>query len=563
MFKQCFCIGFIFFALNAYAESKDTPIPAKTTNSPSTLNKDDLLNILAAEFSIQRNQYDQALGFYLAEAKLHQDAYLAERATQLALHEKKYPDMLDAALIWQKSETKNEMAHFFVSLAYAFNMQPNIALENMRKVLNLEGETDFTRLVNVIPQGDAAEDFYIQELIQANLLYPENYDVCLALALLYQRQNKNELALEYTDKTVKYAGDNSVVVEYAIRLYNKYNQTEKALDTYRASLAKHPDNLELRQHFAQYAIQHDLPTAKEQFIYLLQQQPDDDFAMLNLGLIYLEQGDMPNAEAQFIHLKASKQRLSAANFYLGEIYKYQNDFTKALAAFSAVTDRDEAERASEQIISIYIDQKRYTEALTLIDTGLAKSTHDEHTEHLHVLKASTLEKQGQVKEAYQLLTQLLDHNPDSFDLRYTRAMLAETKNELSQMESDLRHIIQLYPDSALALNALGYTLADKTDRYREALELIEQAQKLVPDDPAILDSLGWVLFRMGRLTESVDYLKHALTLLPDAEVAAHLGEALWVSGKKEDAKKVFQDALHTAPDHSLLTETIKRLDIGL
>lgn len=561
MFKQCCCIGLISFACFTHAESVGQV--SDTATGSSNLKKEDLLNILAAEFSIQRNQYDQALGFYLAQAKSHQNPYLAERAAELAMHEKKYPDMLDAALIWQKVDPKNEMSHFFVSLAYAFNMQPNIALENMRKVLNLKGETDFTRLVNTIPQGNAAEGFYIQELIQASRLYPESYDVTLALALLYQRQNKPELALEYTDKTVKYAADNLAALEYAIRLYAKYNQTAKALDAYRASIEKHPDNIELRQNFAQYAIQHDLATAKEQFLYLQKQQPNDDYAMLSLGLIYLEQGDMANAEKQFIALRQSKQRLSAANYYLGEIYKYQGEQGKALAAFSAVTDHDEAERASEQIISIYIDQKRYAEALSLIDSRLQKSRHDEHTEHLNVLKAATLEKQGQLKEAYQLLTQLLDHNPDSFDLRYTRAMLAETKNELSQMESDLRHIIQLYPDSALALNALGYTLADKTDRYREALELIEQAQKLVPDDPAILDSLGWVLFRMGRLTESVGYLKHALKLFPDAEVAAHLGEALWVSGKKEDAKKVFQEALQATPDHTLLTETIKRLDIGL
>jgi tetratricopeptide (TPR) repeat protein len=561
MFKHFLGIGLIVFSLIAHTEPANGPL--KTAAASSKLKKDDLLNILAAEFSIQRNQYGQALVFYMDQAKLHQNVYLAERATELALHQKKYPDMLDAALIWQKNDPDNEMAHFFVSLAYAFNMQPNVALENMRKVLLLKGETDFTRLVNVIPQGSPAEDFYLQELIQASKLYPENYDVSLALALLYQRQGNQELALEYSDKTVKYAGNNTAAIEYAIRLYNKYNQTAKALDTYRASIAKNPDNLELRQHYAQYAIQHDLEAAKEQFLYLHQLQPNDDYAMLSLGLIYLEQGDMANAEAQFIALKESKQRLSAANFYLGEIYKYQKNFTKALSAYSAVNDRDQTERVREQIISIYIEQKRYDEALTLIDRGLAQSKHDEHTEHLHVLKAAVLEKQGQVKEAYQLLTQLLDHNPDSFDLRYSRAMLSETKNELTQMESDLRHIIQLYPDSALALNALGYTLADKTDRYREALELIEQAQKLVPDDPAILDSLGWVLFRMGRLSESVNYLKHALKLFPDTEVAAHLGEALWVSGQKEDAKKVFRDALQTAPDDSLLQETIKRLDIGL
>jgi tetratricopeptide (TPR) repeat protein len=534
-----------------------------TSSSTSPLSQDDLFTILAAEFSIHRDQYPQALGFYLQQAKTQQNAYLAERATQLALHEKKYADMLEAAIIWKKAAPNNELAHFFTSLAYGFNMQPNIALENMRKVLQLQGETDFTRLVNLLPQGSSSEPFYIQELLQATKLHPNSYDASLALALLYQRQDQEKLSLHYTDKTLENVGSNMAALEYVIRLYDKYHQRTKALNAYQAAVEADPHNLLLRHNYAQYAIQYDIDIAKTQFEYILSRQADDDYALLSLGLIALEKNQLSIAEQQFLQLQQSGKRTSAANYYLGEVYKRQGKLDEALTAFSSITSREEAMRANEQIIGIYITQNRFADADALINSSLNTTGSAQYSEQLNLLNVANLEKQGKIKEAYQLLSKLLVNNPDSFQLRYSRAMLAETNNELGQMESDLRHIINIYPDSALALNALGYTLADKTNRYNEALELIKQAQKLVPEDPSILDSLGWVLFRMGKVNEAVEYLQHALSLLPDAEVAAHLGEALWVLGKKDAARKVFKDALHTSPNHTTLLETIKRLNVGL
>lgn len=529
---------------------------------PSRLGKDDLFNILAAEFSIQRDDFSQALGYYLSQARTQNNPYLAERATQLAMQQGRYVDMLEAAKIWQTAAPQEELPCFFTSLAYALNMQPNAALEHMRKVLHMHGETDFTRLVNLIPQGSSSEDFYIHELQQAEQEYPHNYDIPLALALLYQRHNQEDLALTYTDKVIANAGNNLTAIEFGIRLYARYDKTDKAMATYRAAISDHPDNLDLRQSFALFVLQHDLDLAQEQFEYLLEHRPDDDSALLNLGLIALEKGGLDAAEDYFLRLRQTGQRVSSANYYLGETYRLQKSFDAAIAAYANVTEKEDAERATEKSIAILIEQKRHAQAHSAIQAALEKSTSPEHTEQLQILKAFNLEHQGNILEAYQLLTQLLDKNPDSFELRYSRAMLAETRNELDKMESDLRYIINRYPDSALALNALGYTLADKTTRYREALELIKQAQLLVPDDPAILDSLGWVLFRMGRFAEAIHYLKHSLEILPDSEVAAHLGEALWVSGQQENARQVFRDALNRNPGHPILNDTIKRLNLS-
>ncbi len=158
-----------------------------------------------------------------------------------------------------------------------------------------------------------------------------------------------------------------------------------------------------------------------------------------------------------------------------------------------------------------------------------------------------------------MLSQALKQYPDDLNLLYTRSMLAEKRNDLKQMESDLRAILKREPDNAMALNALGYTLSDRTTRYAEAKELIERAHQLNPEDPAVLDSLGWVNYRLGNLDEAERLLRQALERFPDHEVAAHLGEVLWAKGEQREARKVWGKALEQQPDSPVLRSTIKRL----
>ncbi len=138
-------------------------------------------------------------------------------------------------------------------------------------------------------------------------------------------------------------------------------------------------------------------------------------------------------------------------------------------------------------------------------------------------------------------------------------MLAEQRNDLGQMERDLRHVIKTDPDNAMALNALGYTLADRTTRYAEAKSLIERAHQLKPEDPAILDSLGWINYRTGNLVQAETYLRLALKLYPDAEIAAHLGEVLWAQGRQSEAREVWDEAYQQQPDNPILRSTLQRL----
>ena len=178
---------------------------------------------------------------------------------------------------------------------------------------------------------------------------------------------------------------------------------------------------------------------------------------------------------------------------------------------------------------------------------------------LYLIEVETLSANNQGERAWKVIQQALQQYPDDMNLLYTRAMQAEKRNDLAQMEKDLRLIIQREPDNAMALNALGYTLSDRTTRYAEAKTLIEQAHQLTPEDPAVLDSLGWVNFRLGNLDEAERLLRQALERFPDQEVAAHLGEVLWNNGKQREAKQIWSKFLKDQPDSPVLRGTIKRL----
>jgi tetratricopeptide (TPR) repeat protein len=170
-----------------------------------------------------------------------------------------------------------------------------------------------------------------------------------------------------------------------------------------------------------------------------------------------------------------------------------------------------------------------------------------------------LTRLGHPEVAMDILNDALRQFPDSSALRYARSMLGEQMDNLSLMESDLRAILEQDPDNATALNALGYTLADRTQRLDEAEELITRALALQPNEPAILDSMGWVLFRQGKYEESLGYLKRAYAVFPDPEVAAHLGEAMWMAGDREGATAVLRGAMLKTPDSEILLDTLNRL----
>ena len=169
-----------------------------------------------------------------------------------------------------------------------------------------------------------------------------------------------------------------------------------------------------------------------------------------------------------------------------------------------------------------------------------------------------LREANENRAAFEVLEKGLERLPNHPDLLYDFAMAAEKVERMDLLEANLKKVIQLKPDHAHAYNALGYSLADRNERLSEARELIEKALKMAPDDAMIIDSMGWVMYRLGDLQRAAELLMRAYALMPDAEIGAHLGEVLWKQGRVAEAERVWREATARAPDNETLRSTIKR-----
>jgi Flp pilus assembly protein TadD len=250
------------------------------------------------------------------------------------------------------------------------------------------------------------------------------------------------------------------------------------------------------------------------------------------------------------------ERFNDAYYYLGQIAERENTAKTALTWYKKVDGGNNYLNAIARVVLILIDQKGLTKALDY----LHKVEVDE--EDLLILiqfEAELLVEHKRYTQAMTIYNQALEDYQDNTELLYMRALLAEKIGDMKQLEQDLRHILLLEPNNVQALNALGYSLADNnTDRLEEAYDLIQRALILRPEDYYILDSMGWVLYRMGHYEEAIEYLRKAQTKQDDPEVAAHLGEVLWISGDKQAAQVIWEQARARFPEDEQLREVMQR-----
>jgi tetratricopeptide (TPR) repeat protein len=268
--------------------------------------------------------------------------------------------------------------------------------------------------------------------------------------------------------------------------------------------------------------------------------------------------DFDTAEAQLQKLLAANPKdPDLLRYYLGRIADARGRLPEALKWYRSV-------EAGEQLIP-----SQLAEAGVLAREGkvnearaaLRRIVPDSLNQRVQLIltEAQVLRDAKDFQGAYDVIGEALAKSPDTPDLLYDQALLAERLGKFDVVEKNLTRVIEIRPDHAHALNALGYTLADRNQRLDEAYKRIDSALKLSPDDPYILDSMGWVFFRMGQTDRAIETLQRAWALKPDAEIGAHLGEVLWVSGRQDEARRIWDAALKLGPDNEALLGTVKRL----
>jgi tetratricopeptide (TPR) repeat protein len=336
------------------------------------------------------------------------------------------------------------------------------------------------------------------------------------------------------------------------------NRGDEALPLLQKSIKKYPDDKRLRLTYARTLVEQDrMDDAKVEFSTLVQQYPEDDELRYSLALVCLEAKAWDEAKGYLEDLIARESHVDSAHLNLGRIAEERNDPQGALIEYAQVGPGNDYLPAQLRQADILMNNGKTAEAQSKL--AAERDAQPDYAIQLYLIESETLSANKHDDKAWKVLQQALLQYPDDLNLLYTRAMLAEKRNDLAQMEKDLRLIIKRDPDNAMALNALGYTLSDRTTRYAEAKDLIEQAHRINPEDPAVLDSLGWVNFRMGNLDDAEKYLRQALERFPDHEVAAHLGEVLWTKGNQREAKQIWGKFLKDQPDSTILRSTIKRL----
>lgn len=523
------------------------PFPAET-----------LYALLVAEVAGNRDRFDIALGNYVQQAHKTRDPNVAARATYIAQYLKAHQVTLDTAQLWLELQPENNEARLIVATELSQSGRLLEAFEQS-KVLLANGST--TLFQSIGARAARATDIQREQLLQAyNALlteHPKHQQLLVGRGLLLQQQQQFEAALMDARSALKNDKDYIPAAILEASLLNELDRTDEALKFLSNTIERNPENKRLRLQYARLLSSYDLDLAYEQFTILLEQSPRDADMRLSLALICTERGNTAEAKSHFDILLRQNQRSSTANYYLGRIAETEQNEDLALQHYLAVEPGNDYLPALLQSSTIFIRRGDFKSNTAQFQQS--RRLYPNQHERFFLLEAELLKQQQQFERAETVLDEGLAALPLNSKILYTRAMLLESQQELERAEQDLRTIIKYEPDNAGALNALGYTLADNTDRLEEALELIQKALNIKPDDPAIIDSMGWVQYRLGNFEEAVLRLSQAFSAFPDPEIAAHLGEALWAMGDKTQATSIWEQGMALDAENSIIPETVERL----
>jgi len=524
------------------------------------LTPDIIYNLLLGEIAGQRGDMERAHSYELEAAILTKDPAIAERAVRFAMHRQLYAEALAAVDVWVMLAPDNLAAR---QLAVVLMLKQNKAAEvqeHLTKIVEISQDKAENGYLNAM----AALNRELQPLVVFDRLqqlvkrFPDGPKGRYALAIAALMTKDHELAVKQGSDLVAHypAWPKGYLV--LGRIYVASGKAIRAKELLANAAKRLPSERTILSAYARMLVEaKELPLASEYFGKVIKLNPNDAGANYWLGLISLELEELKKASAYFERLLELRKRTDSATFFLGRIAEIEKDFDQAIVKYKNVVKGEYREQAQVGVVRVYAALGNVTEARDWLQ-GM-RIQHPKQSVRFYLMEADLLREHGTPDGAMKVFDQALLAHPDSNELLYARGLYAATVDRLDILERDMRQVIRQDPKHADALNALGYTLADKTQRYVEALELITQALELKPDSPAVLDSMGWVQYRMGNTEASLKYLQRAYAKLPDAEIAAHLGEVLWVSGDQEQADKVWKGVLLESPKSKHVLEAMRRL----
>ncbi len=544
----------------ATSAAASPPAGAEQTLPAVALSPDLLFDMLLGEVAGQRGQLDVALSSLRRAALKSRDPRLVERATLVGLYAKRPAETLDTARLWVELQPANLDAREALGVILMETGDAQGAQQQFEKIVTLSPAGQLAQAYLRVSatlgrqQNRTAALGIMQSLVH---MHPNSPEAHFALAHLAVRVGDLPLAANSIDRALDLRPDWEDAALFKTRVLASQKDMQKVLEFNEAFLARYPRAHNLRMNYARYLV--DLKQwdkARAQFKKVLTAAPKDPDALYAVGLLALQSNLLDEAQKYLTQNLEVQPENDQARLYLGQVAEQRKLYDEAANWYREVAPGNLYLDAQTRLSLVIAVQGDLAGARKLL-RGLIPENEQQQVQ-IVLTEEQMLREAKQPEVALQVLTTAVKDLPDNVDLLYARALVAERLGKLDLHESDLRKVLRKDPKNAHALNALGYTLADRTTRYKESLELLQQALALKPDDPFIMDSMGWVQYRLGHHDEAVRYLKAALEKRPDAEIAAHLGEVLWVIGDKAGAESVWSRALKATPDNEVLMGIIKK-----
>ncbi|WP_405241236.1 tetratricopeptide repeat protein [Lentisalinibacter salinarum] len=527
-----------------------TPQPAPE----STDGQDRTYHILMAEIALQRGENATGVEEYLKAAQAGESVETASQATRTAFDYGYDRVAYEAARRWVELAPEDAEARRYAGRLALRHQRVAEAARHLKEAAAAD-DAAFRELVTILMEDGHPEDAFAvaERLADA---YDDNAYAQATAASAALRTGAAATAIAYARQARDLAPEEPRATLLLARALEADEQTEAALET--AAPLADAEDLDLRLDYALFLAGADRPDEARTVVNrVLQDEPGQADAWRATALISLQQGDYDAAWTDFSELLKSGENTHEALFYLGTIAEEREDWLQAMRLYSQVGEGG-LQLAAQQRVSVILTRLGQADgALSQLERFARRNPRQ--ALDVRFTEAQLLEAMERYEEALEAYDEILAARPPSLGLLLSRAEVELARGETDAAIEVYREALALRPDSATALNALGYTLADRTDRLKEARKLIEHALEKEPDNGAIIDSMGWVLFRQGEPAEALPYLERAWDMIRDPEVAAHLGETLWALGRREEAREILQQAYDEFPGSEALRDTLQRL----
>jgi len=540
---------------------KDENIAHNALNKP--FEEDLLFNLLAGEFAGVRGEMAQAIGFYEKAATLSGSPKIITRAAYVALYAGDYERAIELTDRWLALKLpQNETIDRIRVISFLHLEKLEQAVQAIEQALIVDGQLSDKSIspMTHILSKETTPVFAHQVVKRLDKKHPQEPFLLMLLAKFEANLGEYEPALLHVGQLIEI--DDELADAYLIKAQIHAGMGEQllAIESIAKAVENRPQDIRLRLQYGRMLVRMKMfDEALAHFKALNKAMPNDENVLLSLGLLSIETDDNHQAKLYLQELLDNGYHNQQARYYLGRIQQNDNEDMAAIANYERVLSGDYWLDARLRAAGLLAKSGNTEKALLKLES-LNKQGQNETTRvKVFLAKGEVLRSVSRNKEAFSLYNNALQLSPENTDLLYARALTAEKLNLLDVTESDLKMVIMHEPENASALNALGYTLADRTERLNEAREYIFKAAQLLPDDPAILDSLGWVHYRLGQYEAAIKWLSKAFKQLKDAEIAAHLGEVLWMDGQTQKAKNIWNKGKKLNGNQAILEATIERL----